>query len=166
MVGNPSVVSNLRTALPLEAQLNLSYRLYARLVHFMGVNDVAPKLDSFGDDAHDAMKLVTKQLLFLTSDPTGKEDAGAEAVSYSIDVASPDAPTFTGVLQAALAKEVSIARLYDDEFVPTAYEQRDEETRHVWKDLIHQHRKNQRWLEKQLRLVGGLSESEYIAEKL
>ena len=160
MTGSQKVVADLKAALPLEANLNLSYRLYARLTHFQGIDKVSCKLEKFANHAHHFLKMVTKQLLFLTSEETNP-------ASYTVPpINEPKPPTLTQLFLDALSAETGIATIYDRKNIPTAVAEFDEETRHLWKDLLHWHRDHQRWLEKQLHLIDVLGEADYISEKL
>lgn len=153
MNGNLSVISDLQTAAAAEAHLNLQYRLDQRSVKFMGVKKLARHLCRYGDDAHEFLKCVTDRILFLGGDP-----------SYAIEKIS-EQKTVTDVLKNELTLELAIVQPYE-QAVQTAMQALDDTTRNLFEHLLKWHQQHVGWLEQQIRLIDGLGEAEYIAEKL
>ncbi|SRR5216684_318462 len=156
MRGNPTVIKNFQDALPLEAHLNLQYRMNARLLRFDGLKKLGNKFTGFADDAHSWLKAVTNQLLFLSGDGTGSPYQPAP-------VGQPG--SVTAIITDSLAMVVQICDLYETNVV-TASAAKDDLSRNLWEHLIKWHRDHQQWFEKQLRLIATLTEKDYIAEKL
>ena len=156
MQGNPQVIANFRQALPLEAQLNIQYRMDLQLIKFLGAKKLAGKFHKFGDDAHDWMKAVTKQILFLTG------DRATEGYQMGPIV---EPPTLTALFEDSLSREARICDLYET-FIPVAMNALDDQSRNLWEHLIKWHRTHQLWLEQQLAIITALNEREYLAEKL
>jgi bacterioferritin len=153
MKGNLNVLAALKAAAAQEAHLNLQYRLNTRSVKFMGLKKLTCKLDKFGDNAHRFLKLVTDRNLFLGGDP-------------SYDVAPVvEQTSVTELLKNALALELAIVSPYEQN-IQTAMKALDDTTRNLFEHLAKWHQKQIGWLECQLRLIDGLGETEYMAEKL
>jgi bacterioferritin len=150
---NPAVMQTLQFAASAEARLNMQYRLDNRWLKFAGVKKTAAKLKEFGDDAHCYMKQVTNRLLFLEGKPT-----------YAPGI-SETQPTLTATLQNDLALEMAIVTPYEAA-VKTAVANSDDTSRNLFEHLLKWHEKHIGWLETQLRLIEGMGEEEYIAEKL
>lgn len=151
--GDPKVIVTMRNAQVFEAQLNLQYRLDERLLKFMGTKKLANKFASFGDDAHEWLSAVTKQVLFLGG------DAG-----YKVPpITSPD--TVTDVISEALALEMATVEPYEQaiEIARVAF---DDASRNLFEHLRKWHNGHILWLSQQLRLIDGLTEPNYIAQKL
>jgi len=160
MVGNPQVIKSLQAALPLEAHLNIQYRTDQRVVKFMGVSKIAGKIKGFGDDAHLFQGKLQKQLMFL-------ESVGTDSpinVNFTI-MPIVTAPSITELLRHDLGLEVSSCTQYED-WAIQAWNNKDDETRNLFEHLIKWKHDHVRWLEKQLRLIKGLGENEYIAENM
>jgi len=154
MQGNPNVIQALRAALPLEAHLNLQYRMNARLLRFQGIKKAACKFSQFADDAHSWLKCVTDQLLFLS------DEAGDATAAYQIDpVANP--LSVTELLEGALDLEMAICRKYEEN-IQTAMGALDDETRNKFEHLIKWHHDHVRWIEKKIRNVMEYGEAEVI----
>jgi bacterioferritin len=153
MTGSPAVIQTLMFAASAEARLNMQYRLDERYLKFSGVKKTASKLKSFGDDAHCYMKQVTNRLLFLEGKPT------------YVPGISETQPTLTATLQNDLALEMAIVMPYENA-VKTAVANSDDTTRNLFEHLLKFHQRHVGWLETQLRLIDGMGEEEYIAEKL
>ncbi len=158
MKGSPAVIATLQAALPLEAHLNLQYRMDTRLLKYMGAKKIAGKIADFAGDEHCFLKKLTKQLLFIGDDQKG-------VANYSIqEIAEP--ATVTDMFTSALALEMAVCTHYE-ESIPVAVTERSDEDRNLMEHLVKWHHDHVRWLEKQLRLIEGLGgESEYLAEKL
>jgi bacterioferritin len=153
MKGNLDVLAALKAAAAQEAHLNLQYRLNTRSVKFMGLKKLTCKLHKFGDNAHRFLKLVTDRNLFLGGDP-------------SYDIASVvEQTSVTELLKNALALEFAIVSPYEQN-IQTAMKALDDTTRNLFEHLTKWHQKQIGWLEQQLRLIDGLGETEYMAEKL
>jgi bacterioferritin len=151
--GNPKVVSDLQSALASEAHLNLQYRMYQRLLKFMGAKKLAPKMHKFGDDTHDWLKAVTDQVLFLGGKP-----------AYTILPVAP-ADTLTDILANALTAEMATVQPYE-QAIETARLAFDDATRNLYEHLRKWHNGHIGWLMTQLNLIKGIGEEEYLAEKL
>ena len=159
MTGSPEVIAGLAAALPGEAHLNLQYRLYTRLLKFMGVKKTAAKMSEYAGDAHGFLKSITKQLLFLSGE-------NPSAVAYSVGtVAEPNPPTVTQLFTEALAAEMAICSGYEA-LIPMATAARDDETRNLAEHLVKFHHHHVRWIEKQIRLITAIGEADYITDKL
>jgi bacterioferritin len=153
MKGNLDVIKSLQSAAAMEAHLNLQSRLDTRSLKFMGVNKLACKLDKIADHAHCYLKKVTDRVLFLGGDP-----------SYAVsDIA--EQKSVTDLLKNTLALEMAIVEPYE-QGVQTAMKALDDTTRNLFEHLLKWHEKEIGWLEQQLRLIDGLGEAEYMAEKL
>jgi bacterioferritin len=149
--GNPKVIAALQQSLVYEAHLNLQYRNDQRLLKFMGVKPLAGHIKSFGDDAHDWQKAVTKQLLFLGGN-----------VAYEIPpITSPD--TVTDVFTDALVLEMATVDPFETA-IQTAMAAKDDASRNLWEHLRKWHNKHILWLNRQLVLIKGTGENDYIAQ--
>ncbi len=153
MKGNLNVIAALQAAAAQEAHLNLQYRLNTRSVKFMGLKKLTSKLDKFADDAHGFLKYVTDRNLFLGGDPSYETAAIVEQTSV------------TELLKNALELEVAIVQPYEQN-IQVAVKALDDTTRNLFEHLLKWHEKHIGWLEQQLRLIDGLGETEYMAEKL
>jgi bacterioferritin len=153
MKGNVDVIKSLQAAAALEAHLNLQYRLNARSLKFMGLKKLTCKMKKFGDGAHCFLKKVTDRVLFLGGDP-------------SYDVAPiVEQTSVTALLQNALALEMAIVEPYEQN-IQTAMKALDDTTRNLFEHLLKWHQEQIGWLEQQMRLIEGLGETAYMAEKL
>ena len=153
MQGNSEVIATLQAALSAEGKLNLQSRLDTQQLKFMGVPKLACKFDGIGDDAHCYLKLVTKRCLFLNGNP-----------SYTV----PELVRITNVtdmIKNTLELELGIVGPYE-QAVQVAQKAMDDTTRNLFEHLLKWHQKHVGWLEKQLRLINILGESDYISEKL
>lgn len=153
MKGNLNVIAALEAAAAQEAHLNLQYRLNTRSVKFMGLKKLTCKLHKFGSDAHDFLKYVTDRTLFLGGDPSYEV---AEVVEQT---------SVTELLKNSLALEMAIIQPYEQN-IQVAMKALDDTTRNLFEHLLKWHQKHIGWLEQQLRLIDGLGEAEYMAEKL
>lgn len=153
MKGNLDVIKGLQAAAAQEAHLNLQYRLNARSLKFMGLKKLTCKMKTFGDGAHCFLKKVTDRILFLEGDPG--YDAAPVVEQTSV----------TALLQNALALEMAIVAPYEQN-IQTAMKALDDTTRNLFEHLLKWHQEHIGWLEQQLRLIDGLGEAEYMAEKL
>jgi bacterioferritin len=153
MTGNPDVIKALQAAVAAESHLNIQYRLDWRSLKFLGVKKIACKIKSLGCDAHRFLKKVTDRLLLLGGNP-----------GY---VAAPvtEQPTLTATFQAELALEMAIIQPYE-EAIQTSMKALDDTTRNLFEHLLKWHQQHVGWLEQQLRLIAGIGEDEYIAEKM
>lgn len=153
MKGNLDVIKALQTAAAQEAHLNLQYRLNARSLKFMGLKKLTCKMKKFGDGAHCFLKQLTDRTLFLEGDPGYDVAPVVEQTSV------------TDLLKNALALEMAIVQPYERN-VQTAMKALDDTTRNLFEHLLKYHQHHVGWLEQQLRLIDGLGEAEYMAEKL
>lgn len=153
MKGNLDVIKSLQAAAAQEAHLNLQYRLNARSLKFMGLKKLTCKMKKFGDGAHWFLKKVIDRILFLEGDPG--YDAAAVVEQTSV----------TDLLKNALALEMAIVQPYEQN-IQTAMKALDDTTRNLFEHLLKWHQYHIGWLEQQLRLIDGLGEAEYMAEKL
>lgn len=157
MKGNATVLSNFKAAIPLEATFNLQCRMNKRVLDYLGVKKLKGKMNEFGDDGHRFLKRVTKQFFFLSGD--GPVDASYQPGA----IGTP--PSITAMFDSLLAMEISICAEYE-QHVEVARLAMDDKSRNLWEHLIKWHRGHQDWLEKQLRVIQGLGEDEYIAENI
>lgn len=153
MKGNLDVIRGLQAAAAQEAHLNLQYRLNARSLKFMGLKKLTCKMTKFGDGTHCFLKLVSDRILFLEGDP-------GYAIAPVVEQTS-----VTDLLKNALAAEMAIVGPYE-QAVQVAMKALDDTSRNLFEHLVKWHQKHVGWLEQQLRLVEGLGEAEYMAEKL
>lgn len=153
MKGNLDVIKALQMAAAQEAHLNLQCRLDARSLKFMGLKKLACKVDKIGSHAHCYLKKVTDRVLFLGGDP-----------SYEV-IEIEEQKSVTGLFQNTLALEMAIVQPYE-QGVQIAMKALDDTTRNLFEHLLKWHEKEIGWLEQQLRLIDGLGEAEYMAEKL
>ena len=153
MNGNPQVIQVLQMAMAAEAQLNLQYRLNTRLLKFEGVKLARKKFRKFADDAHEFLRAVSDQLLFLSGDQDGTAGYLPPAVLQP--------PNVTVLLEQALSLEMSICTQYENG-IPLATEVRDDETRNLFEHLIKWHHDHVRWIEKKLRNIRKYTEDEVI----
>jgi bacterioferritin len=151
--GDPKVIAVLHDALIYEAHMNLQYRLDQRLLKFMGAKKVASKFHAFGDDAHSWMGMLTKQILFL----------GGDAAYQIPPITSPS--TLTDLLQDALALEMATVQPFEQAIEICRLAFSDAE-RNIFEHLRKWENRHIGWLMTQLNLIGGIGESEYLAEKL
>ena len=153
MTGNPDVIKALQFALTSEAHLNLQCRLDARSLKFMGVKKVARRIYDLGDSAHCYMKYVTDRLLFLGG------DAGYQIAKVS------EQATLSALLENQLALENAIIQPFE-EAVQTCMKALDDASRNLFEHLLKWQEKDMLWISRQLELIKGMGEQEYIAEKL
>lgn len=153
MKGNLDVIRVLEVAAAEEAHLNLQYRLNARSLKFMGLKKLTCKMKKFGDGAHDFLKMLTDRILFLGGDPGYDVAPVVEQTSV------------TALLNNALVLEMAIVEPYEQN-IQIAMKALDDTTRNLFEHLLKWHQRHIGWLEQQLRLVDGLGETEYMAEKL
>jgi bacterioferritin len=153
MKGNADVIKALESAAAQEAHLNLQYRLNARSLKFMGLKKLTCKVGTFADDAHYFLKKLTDRTLLLGGDP-GYDIA---PVVEQTDV--------TALLKNALVLEMAIVEPYERS-VQLSMKALDDTTRNLFEHLLKWHQKHIGWLEQQLRLIDGLGETEYMAEKI
>lgn len=151
--GNPDVIRALQAAIASEGQLNAQYRLDWRVLGFMGIDKIADKFDGYGDDAHTWLKLVTDRCLLLGG------DASYEGARYEQHA------DLVGALNAAHDLEMGILEPYE-KAIQVCMEALDDATRNLFEHLIKWHQKHVAWIEKQLRLIDGLTVETYTAEKL
>jgi bacterioferritin len=151
--GNLDVIKALEAAAAQEAHLNLQYRLDARSLKFMGLKKLTCKMKKFGDGAHCFLKLLTDRTLFLGGDPGYDIAPVVEQTSV------------TALLKNALALEMAVVDPYEQN-VQLSMKALDDTTRNLFEHLLKWHQKHIGWLEQQLRLIDGLGETEYMAEKL
>jgi bacterioferritin (cytochrome b1) len=156
MQGNPKVIDGFMKALTFESQLNMQYRFDWHQLKFLGAKKTAKHFKKFGDDAHDWMKAVTNQLLFLS----GTKALGSYDVGKVVE-----ADGLTAVFADALRREVMICDAYERN-IPIAMEALDDMSRNLWEHLIKWHRGHQLWLERELNLITVLTETGYLQEKL
>jgi bacterioferritin len=153
MKGSPEVLKALQTGADAEATLNLTYRLDRRSLKFMGLKKLEGKMEAYGDDGHKFLKLVTDRILFLGGSP-----------SYTLAKITEQA-TVTALLKNNLALENAIIAPYE-QAVQVAMKALDDTSRNLFEHLLKWHEDHVAWLEIQLRLIDGMGEAEYIAEKL
>lgn len=153
MKGNLDVIKALQAAAAQEAHLNLQSRLDARSLKFMGVKKLACKVKKIGDNSHCYLKKVTDRILFLGGDPSYEIAEVAEQKSV------------TDLLKNTLALEMAIVEPYEQN-IQTAMKALDDTTRNLFEHLLKWHEAEVGWIEQQLRLIDGLGEAEYMAEKL
>jgi len=154
MQGNTNVIQALRAALPLEAQINLQYRMNARLLKFQGVKKASCRFMGFADEAHDFLEAITDQLLFLS------DEAGDATAAYQM-AAVTNPLTVTEMLEEALALEMAVSTHYETS-IPVCVASYDDETRNLFEHLIKWHHGIVRWLEKKLRNIATYGEEEVI----
>ena len=119
----------------------------------MGLKKLTCKMKKYGDGAHTFLKMLTARTLFLGGDPG--YDAGS--VVEQTDV--------TALLKNALDLEMAIVQPYERN-IQITMKALDDTTRNLFEHLLKWHQKHIGWLEQQLRLIEGLGETEYMAEKL
>jgi bacterioferritin len=153
MKSSPEVIKVLKAGVDAESRLNLRYRLDARSLKFMGVKKVACKAKDFGDDAHLYMKKLTDRILLLGGSPSYNSGEITEQT------------TVTALLKNELAMETAIVAPYE-QAVQVSMKALDDTSRNLFEHLLKWHEKHIGWLECQLRLIEGMGEEEYIAEKL
>lgn len=153
MKGNLDVIRALQAAAAQEAHLNLQYRLNARSLKFMGLKKLTCKMNKLGSGAHCFLKQVTDRVLFLEGDPGYEIEPVVEQTSV------------TDLLKNALALEMAVVQPYEQN-IQTAMKALDDSTRNLFEHLVKWHQHHVGWLEQQLRLIDGLGEAEYMAEKL
>jgi bacterioferritin len=127
--------------------------LDARSLKFMGVKKLACKVNKIGDHSHCYLKDVTDRVLFLGGDP-----------SYEVAEVE-EQKSVTDLLKNTLALEMAIVQPYEQN-IQTAMKALDDTTRNLFEHLLKFHEHDIAWLEQQLRLIDGLGEAEYMAEKL
>jgi bacterioferritin len=152
MKGSPEVITLLNEAIGLEATLNEQYRLNARSLKYLGLKKSKCKFESFGDDTSNWRRDLSDMVYFYDGTP-------------QYQVASPqERSSVEDIFRSIHDAEVSVCDTYEQN-IQTAMRAFDDETRNLFEHLIKWHHAHIAWLERQMRLIGTIGVSDYIAER-
>jgi bacterioferritin (cytochrome b1) len=153
MQGNPDVLKALVSMLGMEAHLNIQYRHDWRVVHEIGAKGTAHKIKKLGKRAHEFMVILADRVLDLDGE-----------TEYTVGAIT-EQSTLTEVFQNELKLEQGLATVGIAN-IQLAVANGDEATAEKLRHIEERHEDDAVWIERQLTLIGGMTEGVYIAVHL